>query len=177
MMWKKNEPQSRSPQPAPHVPVVQPSEPVVRKETAVIGPTITIKGEIIGKEDLEIQGTLEGTIKMKKHRVTVGEKGRIKADVHAKSIHVAGDVEGNLFGDDEVVLRESGKLLGNITAARVTLEDGSKFKGSIDMEPVKEEPKKSSSRSTSTGDSGNGSPKHDGVKPASTPMVAKPIRH
>jgi cytoskeletal protein CcmA (bactofilin family) len=175
-MWKKNEPQSRSPQPAPQSPVAQPPEPVVRKETAVIGPTITVKGEISGKEDLEIQGTLEGTIKMKKHRVTVGDKGRIKADVHAKSIHVAGEVEGNLFGDDEVVLRESGKLLGNITAARVTLEDGSKFKGSIDMEPVKEEPKKSKP-STSVNEPGNGAPPRDSAKESPTPIMAKPIRH
>jgi cytoskeletal protein CcmA (bactofilin family) len=142
----------------------------------VIGPTITVKGEIFGKEDLEIQGTLEGTIKMKKHRVTVGDKGRIKADVHAKSIHVAGEVEGNLFGDDEVVLRESGKLLGNITAARVTLEDGSKFKGSIDMEPAaKEEPKKAP-KSTSS-EPGNGTPPRDSAKESPTPMVAKPLRH
>ena len=176
-MWKKNEPQSRSPQPALQAPAVQTSEPAARKESAVIGPTITVKGEISGKEDLEIQGTLEGTIKMTKHRVTIGDKGRIKADVHAKSIHVAGEDEGNLFGDDEVVLRESGKLLGNITAARVTLEDGSKFKGSIDMEPpAKEEPKKASI-STSASEPGNGTPQRDGVNDTPTPMVAKPIRH
>jgi cytoskeletal protein CcmA (bactofilin family) len=177
MMWKKNEPQSRSPQPAPQPPVVQPPEPVVRKETAVIGPTITVKGEIFGKEDLEIQGTLEGTIKMKKHRVTVGDKGRIKADVHAKSIHVAGEVEGNLFGDDEVVLRESGKLFGNITAARVTLEDGSKFKGSIDMEPAAKEESKKASKSTPASEPGNGTPPRDSAKETPTPMVAKPLRH
>lgn len=176
MMWKKNEPPSRSTQPAPQSPVAKPLEPVVRKETAVIGPTITVKGEILGKEDLEIQGTLEGTIKMKKHRVTVGDKGRIKADVHAKSIHVAGEVEGNLFGDDEVVLRESGKLFGNITAARVTLEDGSKFKGSIDMEPAKEEPKRAS-KSTEAREPGNGTPPRDSAKESPTPIVAKPLRH
>ena len=173
-MWKKNEPQSRSPQPTTQAPV-RPPEPA-RKDIAVIGPTITIKGEITGKENLEIQGKLEGTIDMKEHRVTVGEKGCVKADVHAKSIHVAGEVEGNLFGDDEVVLRESGRLLGNITAARVTLEDGSKFKGSIDMAPAAKEPKKTSHESSTTG-SGNGAPPRDQVKETSTPMVTKSVRH
>jgi cytoskeletal protein CcmA (bactofilin family) len=148
----------------------------VRKEVAVIGPTITVKGEISGKEDLEIQGTLDGTITMKEHRVTVGDKGRIKADVRAKSIHVAGEVEGNLFGDDEVVLRESGRLLGNITAPRVALEDGSKFKGSIDMEPVADDSKKRSHVTSSSG-SGNRTSVQGGVKETPASMVAKSARH
>jgi cytoskeletal protein CcmA (bactofilin family) len=136
----------------------------------VIGPSITIKGEISGKENLEIQGELEGTVTMKEHRVTVGQKGRVKADIHASAIHIAGQVEGNLFGDDEVVLRESGRLLGNITAARVTLEDGSKFKGSIDMEPATGESK--GSRAISAKRSGNGSTSRDRVKEGATAPLA-----
>lgn len=165
-MWKKNEPQSHSPEPAPRFPVQIP-EPRP-KDIAVIGPSITIKGEISGKENLEIQGKLEGTVSMKEHRVTVGQKGRVKADIHAKAIHIAGEVEGDLFGEDEVVLRESGRLLGNITAARVMLEDGSKFKGSIDMEPAAGDSKPS--RTLVIG-SGNGAPSRDRVKETAVPMV------
>ena len=106
---------------------------------------------------------------MKEHRVTVGQKGHVKADIHAKAIHIAGEVEGNLFGDDEVVLHESGRLLGNITATRVTLEDGSKFKGSIDMEPAAGEMK--SSHKVSASRSGNGSPPRDRVKETTAPLV------
>ena len=165
-MWKKNEPQNHSPEPAPKVPI-QPPEPPPR-DIAVIGPTITIKGEISGKENLEIQGKLEGTVTLKQHQVTVGQKGRVKADIHAKAIHIAGEVEGNLFGEDEVVLRESGRLLGNITAARVALEDGSKFKGSIDMEPVAGD-SKSTHTATAVG-SGNGAPVRNRVKETAVPM-------
>jgi cytoskeletal protein CcmA (bactofilin family) len=113
---------------------------------------------------------------MKAHRVTVGDKGRIKADVRAKSIHVAGEVEGNLFGDDEVVLRESGRLLGNITAPRVTLEDGSKFKGSIDMEPTANDKKKPSPISSTSSGSGNGASYRDQGKEATTSIAAKSAR-
>jgi cytoskeletal protein CcmA (bactofilin family) len=169
-MWKKNETQSQSPQPAPKAPVEPRPEPHRKDDIAVIGPSITIKGEISGKENLEIQGELEGTVNVKEHRVTVGPKGRVKADIHAKAIHIAGDVEGNLFGDDEVVLRESGRLLGNITAARVTLEDGSKFKGSIDMEPAVGESK--SSGTVSVRRSGNGAPPRDRVKEGATARLA-----
>jgi cytoskeletal protein CcmA (bactofilin family) len=102
---------------------------------ATIGPSITIKGELIGDEDLLIQGTVEGRVDLRKHNITVGKSGRIKADLFGQCIHIEGAVEGNLFGDEQVVVRQSGVVLGNITAPRVSLEDGSKFKGNIDMEP------------------------------------------
>ena len=102
---------------------------------AVIGPSITVKGDVIGEEDLVIEGRVEGEIKVNRHAVTVGRNGRIKADIHAKSIQVEGEVLGNLWGDEAVVIRRTGKVNGNVTAPRVTLEDGSTFRGSIDMQP------------------------------------------
>ena len=137
-MWKKNEARTYTPQtptPAP-APVNQPERST--KELSIIGPSITVKGELFGAEDLEVQGKVEGTISLKKHSVSVGENGRVKADIHAKSIQIGGDVKGNLFGDDEVVISRTGRVEGDIKASRVTLENGSKFKGSIDMEPKSE---------------------------------------
>jgi cytoskeletal protein CcmA (bactofilin family) len=145
-MWKKNELNGPSAEPTPTAPTHYP-EPV-RNEPAIIGPSITIKGDITGEEDLEVQGNLEGNISIKKHTVTVAQSGRVKADIQANAIHIAGEVKGNIIGDEEVVLRSSGRVLGNITAGRVTLENGSKFKGSIDMEPASDTAKRSSSVST-----------------------------
>jgi cytoskeletal protein CcmA (bactofilin family) len=71
---------------------------------------------------------------MKQGNVTVGEKGRVEADIEAGSIQVAGFVKGNLTGADRVVLLESGRVEGNITARSVSLENGCHFKGSIDMQ-------------------------------------------
>jgi cytoskeletal protein CcmA (bactofilin family) len=102
---------------------------------AVIGPSITVKGDVIGEEDLVVDGRVEGEIKVNRHSVTVGRNGKIKADIHAKSIQVEGEVLGNLWGDEAVVIRRTGKVQGNVTAPRVTLEDGSTFRGSIDMQP------------------------------------------
>jgi cytoskeletal protein CcmA (bactofilin family) len=101
----------------------------------VIGASITVKGDVIGEEDLVVDGRVEGEIKVNRHAVTVGRNGRIKADIHAKSIQVEGEVLGNLWGDEAVVIRRTGKVQGNVTAPRVTLEDGSTFRGSIDMQP------------------------------------------
>ena len=101
---------------------------------ATIGASISIKGDISGEEDLTIEGRIEGEIRFQNHNVTVGAKGRVHADVYGKSIRVEGEVNGNLVGQDEVIIRETGKVEGNLTAPRVTLEDGSSFRGSIDMQ-------------------------------------------
>ena len=111
---------------------------------ATIGPSIRIKGNLSGNEDLVIQGRLDGEILLKQNQVTVGASGKVKADIHGKSILVEGEVRGDLIGSEEVILRASGKVQGNIVAPRVTLDNGSKFKGSIDMEPAQESPKAAS---------------------------------
>lgn len=136
IMWKKNEPVSpqSSAYPSPSS-SVNPVSSVHKKEHAAIGPSIVIKGDLTGTEDLEIQGRLEGSITLESCDVSIGPKGSVKADIRARSIRVGGEVEGNLFGQEEVVIHKTGRVQGNITAARVTLENGSKFKGSIDMEP------------------------------------------
>lgn len=133
-MWKKPEPEY-SPQPGPSLPARNPVEQL--KERAVIGASIFIRGDISGDEDLLIQGRVEGKIDLKQHNVTVGKNGRVKADIFGTIISVEGEVQGNLYGEDKIVLRQTGSVRGNIVAPRVNLEDGSKFKGSIDMDANK----------------------------------------
>ena len=101
----------------------------------MIGSTILIKGELSGDEDLLIEGRVEGKIELSKHNVTIGKNGRVKADVYGGVITIEGEVHGNLFGEDQLVLRQSSIVRGNIVAPRVILEDGADFKGSIDMSP------------------------------------------
>ena len=94
-----------------------------------------LAGQLKFAETVHIDGHVEGEITLKQNSVTVGRSGVVKADVYGKTICVEGEVHGNLFGDDQVVIRKSGKVFGNLTAPRVTLEDGAKFRGAIDMEP------------------------------------------
>jgi cytoskeletal protein CcmA (bactofilin family) len=101
----------------------------------MIGPSITIKGEVTGEEDLLIQGKVEGTISMKNQQVSVGDSGQVTADIEARTITVDGQVTGDIAGSEKVVVSQSGNVKGNIVAPRVTLEDGAIFKGSIDMDP------------------------------------------
>ena len=151
-MWKKeNEfPQQPEPVATPAPPRNTPAEPR-SKEGATIGPSISIKGDLTGGEDLIIQGQVEGRIDLKQNNVTVGKSGRIKADINGRMITIEGEVEGNLFGEEQILLRQSGTVRGNIVAPRVSLEDGSKFKGSIDMEPKSCRPQRPQTVQPTTG--------------------------
>jgi cytoskeletal protein CcmA (bactofilin family) len=102
---------------------------------AAIGRSIRINGDLEGEEDLRIDGEVNGTVRLKKNAVIIGSDGKIRADVYAKSVAVEGAVEGDLFGAEQVSIRRSATVKGNITAPRVSLEDGAHFKGSIEMDP------------------------------------------
>jgi cytoskeletal protein CcmA (bactofilin family) len=137
MIWKKSETdeasaQAQSPSQGPPAPLPR-SAPQAVKEHALIGPTIEIKGNLGGDEDLLVEGQIEGKIELRQHSVTIGKSGRVRADIHGRTIVVQGEVHGNLYGEEQIVLRQTSTVRGNLLAPRVTLEDGSNFKGSIDM--------------------------------------------
>lgn len=102
---------------------------------AVIGPSIQIEGTLRGQEDVFVEGELTGTIQLQNNTLTIGPQGKIKADVYANTVYVEGSMEGDLFGSEQVIIRKSAKVKGNITSPRVSLEDGATFKGSIEMDP------------------------------------------
>lgn len=109
--------------------------PVSSGRSAVIGPGIHINGDVSGDENLVIEGKVDGKIHLAAHQVDVGQSGKVKADIKAKIIKIAGEVRGDLTGTEKVVILSSGNVHGNIVAPRMTLEDGAIFKGSIDMDP------------------------------------------
>jgi cytoskeletal protein CcmA (bactofilin family) len=133
-MWKKTNPGEINEERPPLAALPRPTVPSSIKAPARIGSTLFFKGDLQGEEDLVIEGRIEGKISIKQGNVTVGEKGRVEADIEAASIQVAGLVKGNLTGADRVVLLESGRVEGNITARSVSLENGCHFRGSIDMQ-------------------------------------------
>jgi len=108
---------------------------------ATIGPSITVKGEVSGDEDLLIQGKVEGSINLKERAVTVGQDGHVKADIEGRVVSVQGKVEGNLLALEQVILTSSAKVQGDIKAPRVVLEDGATFRGMVDMGESSEEKK------------------------------------
>ena len=99
-----------------------------------IGQSIHIKGDVIGNEDLTIEGKVEGKVFLKDHNLTVGANGKLVAEIQAKTVMVLGEVTGNITADDKVEVAATGSMRGDIQAPRVVLADGAKFKGAIDMD-------------------------------------------
>lgn len=140
-MWKKDEPPSSaagsvSGPTSPSVPPPSPAPsrpPASGGERAIIGPSIAITGEVNGDEDLLIQGRVDGTVNLEQHAVTVGPEGRVKAGINGRVVVVEGSVEGDLRALEQIILRRSARVSGDVTAPRVVLEDGATFRGRIDM--------------------------------------------
>lgn len=141
-MWKKDEPVTSSPtpepqrDPSPRVETSTPRQSFVSTDKATIGRSIAIRGDVTGDEDLVIQGRVEGSVDLQQHSVTVGPEGEVRASVVGRIVTVEGLVEGNIQGDEQVILRSSARVEGDIVAPRVVLEDGARFRGGIDMGEV-----------------------------------------
>jgi len=100
---------------------------------AIIGKSVMIKGQIFSREDLTIDGEVEGSVELHEHRLTVGPHGKLQAGVKAREIVVLGSVHGNVEASDKIDIRKDAKLVGDIKTARIVIEDGAYFKGSIDI--------------------------------------------
>jgi len=149
-MWKRKEDEFVPPQaeptpspsytpaaaaPAPRTPETARTEPAHGyHEVATIGKSVVVKGELSGSEDLIVDGEVEGSICLRGQSLTVGPNGRVRANVEARNVIVHGRVDGNIRASDRVDLRKSATLSGDISTARISIEDGAFFKGGIDIQ-------------------------------------------
>jgi len=141
MFKKSNEHTSERDQEVPTSPVSEkPAQPegsgqkrVKEHRRSVLSPSIAVKGDISGTEDLVLEGKMEGTISLPKNEILIGPDGQVKADLTALKVSIEGHVTGDIRGSERVVIKHSGKVEGNIVAPRVVLEDGCQFKGSVEM--------------------------------------------
>jgi cytoskeletal protein CcmA (bactofilin family) len=126
-----------APQP-PTVPVaatdtISPSSTNVRAP-AWLGPGIRVKGEIFGDEDLHVDGKVEGPVSLGGHRLTVGSSGRVAGEVVAREVVVYGAIDGGIRARDRIEIKKAGSVTGDLTTARIVIEDGAYFKGHIEID-------------------------------------------
>ena len=107
------------------------------KPSAVIGPSMTIKGEIRAREELLVDGDVEGILESQS-LLTVGPNGKVRGNIKARQAAIFGSVRGNVEVTEKIAIREQGSLIGDIRGAGISIDDGAYFKGSIDI--VRPEP-------------------------------------
>jgi len=127
---------------------------------ARLGENVHVKGEITGNEDLQVDGSVEGLVRLEDHKLTVGASAKVTADIIAREVVVWGSVTGKLKARDRIEIKKNGSVKGNSTAARIMIEEGAHYNGSIETDKTgltsdssHEEPSESyakSSRDTTT---------------------------
>ncbi len=105
----------------------------VRSGSAALGKNVTVKGQIFAREDLTIDGEVEGTVECHEHRLTIGPNARVQAGLKAREIIIQGSIQGNVDATDKIDIKKEAKLVGDIKTSRIVIEDGAYFKGSIDI--------------------------------------------
>jgi cytoskeletal protein CcmA (bactofilin family) len=109
-----------------------------RGTPAVLGRNVSVKGQIISKEDLTIDGDMEGSVEVPENRLTIGPNGKVKVDsVKAREVVVLGSLQGSVEANDKVFIRKDAQLVGDVQTAGIVIEDGAYFKGGIDIRKPK----------------------------------------
>lgn len=136
---------------APHAPSVDP----VSSSASRIGAGLKIRGEVSGNADLIFDGEVTGKIRVTGARVTVGQTGKVQADIEAREIVVNGTVHGNLKADTRLRLGSSSHVEGSLTAPSVGIDDGARFRGKVEVTQSKPASRASRSESQSEEESLN----------------------
>ena len=105
----------------------------VEKETARIGKSVVICGEVKGSEDLIVDGRVEGTVSLSDSRLTIGPNAKVQADLSARDVLIQGQVHGNIVATGRVELRAGCSVEGDIRALRLAVEDNAVFRGKVDL--------------------------------------------
>lgn len=108
--------------------------------SAALGKNVTVKGQIFAREDLTIDGEVEGTVECHEHRLTIGPNARVQAGLKAREIIIQGSIQGNVDATDKIDIKKEAKLVGDIKTSRIVIEDGAYFKGSIDISKATSRP-------------------------------------
>ena len=137
METSKPEPQPIAPPREPAMRSAEPQREPVRPTsapagTAAIGSSMVIVGEIYSREELLVDGEVDGKLELQ-HRLTVGPNGKVRATIKAREVVIYGDVHGDVDVSDKITIKKNGSLVGDIHTAGIIIDDGAYFKGSIDI--------------------------------------------
>ena len=139
-----------------------------RRGAATIGKAVKMVGQIFSREDLYVDGEVEGTVEALEHKLTIGPNGTVRATMKAREVVALGTIQGNVEAADKIEIRKDAKLIGDIRTARIIIEDGAYFKGSIDI--VKPEPAKAAPKAQAQA---SGPPRNASSGAASSPEIKR----
>ena len=115
-------------------PTFRPSTPVTSNNHAsCLGGSLVLRGELSGKDDLVIEGQIEGPINLQDHCLTIASQGQVKSDINARQVIISGSAVGKISAADRIEIRKTGHVVGDLVAGTIAIEEGAYFKGSIEV--------------------------------------------
>jgi len=102
------------------------------RAAATLGKSLVVSGHITGKEDLLVDGRMEGDIDLPENRLTVGFGGHVEGKIRAREVVVYGSVHGNMESTERVEIKRNAKVIGDLKTARPVIEDEAYFKGNVE---------------------------------------------
>ena len=98
-----------------------------------LGSAVRIQGEIFGQQDMFVDGEVAGSMTLPEHTLTIGPKGRVKANIKARKLVLVGTVEGNIEAGERIELRGTCHVMGDVRSPRIKIENGAYIKGTIEV--------------------------------------------
>jgi cytoskeletal protein CcmA (bactofilin family) len=127
-MWSQKKPDANT------TDAIRPLDATVDRTTGWLGSSLHVKGDIIGTEDLLIDGSVEGLIELDERKLTVGTTAKLTADINARDVVVYGYLKGNVRAKGRIEIKKDCSVIGNLTTGQIMIEDGANFKGSIEID-------------------------------------------
>ena len=147
-MWSNKQSQADSTRPSGSSEQAYPVTPIgpaatprpgipTARNLSFLGASLEIKGKISGEEDLQVDCKVEGPIALQGQKLIAGRSAQLNSEIAAREVVVYGKIQGNVRAQDRVEIKKDGSVLGDITTARISIEDGAYFKGRIEIERSK----------------------------------------
>jgi cytoskeletal protein CcmA (bactofilin family) len=128
---------NKDPQPGPSESPVPNTSSTPSRQPVQLGASLKIKGEISGNEDLRLDSQFEGSISLGGFRLTIGPSSRVDGEIVAREVVVLGEVKGNISARDKLEIKKGSTVVGDLSTARIMIEEGAYFKGSIEIDTSK----------------------------------------
>lgn len=106
-------------------------------QSSRIGTTSKLKGEWVCDEDVILEGQFEGKIDSRDHGLRIEKMAIVKADIHGKKIIVHGNVTGNITASGKILVEKDARIIGDLEAPQIAIQEGARFKGTVKMTPAK----------------------------------------
>jgi cytoskeletal protein CcmA (bactofilin family) len=107
----------------------------------ILGKGSIVKGDLIVKHGMRVDGTVEGTLEANGFLV-IGKEGMVEGEIKVANVVVGGKVSGNINASGKVLLEAKSSFHGDMKTSKLVIEEGAVFEGKCSMEENPEDKNK-----------------------------------